>query len=381
MSATAQLFEQAFGQPPEGVWAAPGRVNLIGEHTDYNDGFVLPIALPQRAEVAVRRRSDRLLRVRSNQQQHDPHDLSLDTLQPGAVDGWAAYPAGVVWALEEAGNPLPGVDLLIDSSVPVGAGLSSSAAVACALALALVDLLQLDLDRGELARLAQRAENEFVGVPCGIMDQSAALLCRAGHALLLDTRSQQVDHVPLELDSDGLTLLVVDTRTRHALADGAYAERRETCHRSAAELGLPSLRDVHADLNLDRLSDTARRRVRHVVTENSRVERAVELLRQGRTRETGPLLTESHRSLRDDYEVSCLELDTAVDAALEAGAHGARMTGGGFGGCVIALTDITDRHPVGAAVTAAFAQRSLSPPAVFSVRPEAGAARLVEVAR
>lgn len=373
-------FRESFGRDPDCVWASPGRVNVIGEHTDYNEGFVLPLALPHRVVASAGRNGDERLRVLSRQRRGRTAEVDLRSLRPGAVDGWPAYAAGVVWALREAGHEVGGLDLVVDGDVPAGAGLSSSAALECAVALAMDEAFGLGIDRPALARLAQRAENGFVGVPSGIMDQSASLLCREGHVLFLDTRTLDVEQVPLDLADAGLELLVVDTRAPHRLADGEYASRRRDCERGAAALGVPFLRDVSLkDLAaaLSRIDDDiTRRRVRHVVTEDARVLEVVGLLRDGRVREIGPLLTASHTSLRDDFEVTVPELDTAVDAALEAGALGARMTGGGFGGCVIALVPADAREAVGESVRRAFAERGFTPPALFVTRAAPGAVRL-----
>lgn len=384
MNATAQEFQELYGHPPDGVWAAPGRVNLIGEHTDYNDGFALPFALPQRTEVAAAARADGALRLHSADAPGGAVTLDLAALDPAhrpqGAASWAAYPAGVFWALRDAGLPVGGADLHIRSDVPTGAGLSSSAALEVATALALADLYGLRLTRPELAALARRAENAYVGVPCGVMDQMASACATEGHALLLDTRSLDQRPIPFDCAAEGLRLLVVDTRVTHALADGAYAQRLASCRRAAEALGVPALRDLpYDDLDraLARLGDpVARRRVRHVVTENERVLRIEELLRAGRLRETGPLLTEGHVSLRDDYEVSCPELDLAVAAADAAGAYGARMTGGGFGGSALALIDAAAEPAVTRAVTDAFRRAGHRPPRVTAAAPSAGAARL-----
>ncbi|WP_020576940.1 galactokinase [Actinopolymorpha alba] len=373
-------FESAFGTAPDGVWAAPGRVNLIGEHTDYNDGFVLPLALPQGVVAAASTRSDGLLRMASLQAE-GRIEVPVDTLTPGSVTGWAAYVAGTVWSLRAAGHEVGGMDILVDGDVPLGAGLSSSAALECSTALAATELHDLAIEPSTLARLAQKAENDFVGMPCGIMDQSASLLCVRDHALFLDTRTLQTEQVPLDLGADGLALLVIDTRAPHRLVDGEYAARRRTCEEAAAALGVPALRDIEPDHlkgALDRLPDeVARRRVRHVVTEDARVLQTVTLLRAGSTREIGPLLTASHESLRDDYEVTVPELDTAVDAALSAGALGARMTGGGFGGCVIALVEADAIEVVAGRVADTFAASGFAAPAPFVAQASAGARRLV----
>jgi galactokinase len=370
-------FRDWFGGRPEQMWLAPGRANLIGEHTDYNQGWVLPFALDLGVTVAAGRRGDGLLAIRSHQAPGAPADLPLAALVPGAVTGWAAYPAGVAWALREAGHPLAGgASLAIDSDLPQGAGLSSSAALECAAALALDGLHGLDLPRPQLATLAQRAENDFVGVPSGIMDQSASLLSRAGHALLLDCRTGVTADVPLDPAAAGLALLIVDTGARHALGDGRYAQRRSECEQAAARLGVGSLRDVTSPAEVGRLDDPVlRRRARHVVTENGRVKQAVALLTGGDLAGVGALLYASHASLRDDFEVSWPEADVAVDAAMAAGALGARMMGGGFGGSALALVPAGQRA-VGAAITAEFARRGWPPPAFFPAVPSAGAFRL-----
>lgn len=359
---------------------------MIGEHTDYSDGFALPVALSMVAVAAVARRSDGMLRLRSCQRGTAVTELPVAALTPGTPDGWAAYPAGVVWALAEesatasdSGDVLAGgLDLLVDSEVPQGAGLSSSAALECAVAAAVADVHGLDLTRTALARLAQRAENRFVGMPCGLMDQLAALCCEAGHALFLDTRGPHLEQVPFDLADAGLALLVIDTRAPHRLVDGEYAARRRSCEQAAAALGVPALRDV-ADLDaaLRRLADpTTRRRVHHVVTENARVRDAVALLWAGRPSALGPLLDASHRSLRDDYEVSVPQLDTAVAAAVDAGALGARMTGGGFGGCAVALVDQPAVPTVESAVRTAYARAGFAPPGFFTVTPGPGTVRI-----
>ncbi len=369
---------------PATTWSAPGRLNLIGEHTDYNDGYVLPIALPYRTSATVTPRDDGRLLIRSAQRPDEPAELPVAELAPGVLGGWPAYPAGVVWALREAGHPVGGgAEVAVDGQVPEGAGLSSSAALECSVAAALDEALGLGLTRGELARLAQRAENGFVGVPSGAMDQLAAMLCRAGAALFLDIRGDgtgpAAEQVPLDLAAAGLAILGIDTRSPHQLVDGEYADRRRSCEAAAAALGVPALRDVDlADLDaaLARLTDgVQRRRARHVVTENDRVLRAVELLRSGQVAGIGPLLTASHASLRDDFEVTVPQLDTAVDAALSAGALGARMTGGGFGGCVLALLPAGDAAESGlrAAVDAAYTAAGFTLPGYFAAIPSAGA--------
>ena len=371
----AKLFAGAYGGSPAGAWAAPGRLNLIGEHTDYNAGYVLPFALPFRTVVAASAVDSLQWTVYS--------EHSGETARFGPTDrvsGWASYVAGVVWVLRSAGYAVPGARMAIASDVPVGAGLSSSAAIECAVLAALADLGRLDIPVADRPSLAQRAENEYVGMPCGIMDQSAATLARAGHALFLDCRSLAVEHVPFDLTSAGLAVLVIDTRAPHRLVSGEYAARRSACEQAARTLGVTALRDLALDdlpAALARLDDEVlRRRVRHVVTENQRVLDAVALLRAGRPRDLRPRLTASHASLRYDFEVTVPELDVAAAAAEEAGALGARMTGGGFGGCVLALVEAEAAGRATAAVERAFAAHGFGPPAAFVATAGPGVERV-----
>jgi galactokinase len=358
---------------PDGVWFAPGRVNLIGG-PDYNEVFVLPFALGAGVTAAAARRADRRIALVSRQARDEKVLLDIDALEPGSVSGWAAYPAGVAWALRQAGLLAGGAEVAIDADLPAGAGLSSSAALECAVALALTELYQVRVPRNELAALARRAENEFAGVPTGIMDQIAALLCRAGQALLLDCRDETSTPVPLDPAAAGLTLQVIDTRARRALSDGRYAQRRQACEQAAAALGVRSLRDA---TDTEKLSDPALRRIsEHVVTENQRVLRAAELLRAGDHQAIGPLLTESHRSFRDKFGVSWPQADEAVDAAVGAGAAGARMTGGGFGGCVIVLAPAERATHVRAAVNGRFTRNHWPAPRYLDAVPSDGARRL-----
>ena len=351
------------------MWLAPGRANLMGEHTDYNDGYVLPFALGQGVTAAAAARPGRQLTLCSRQEPAAAVQIALDGLAPGQVTGWAAYPAGVAWALEAAGHPVPGACIAIDSDLPAGAGLSSSAALECATALALTELAQTELaqteraqtelaqtepagltvPRRELAAIARRAENEFVGVPSGIMDQSASLLGQAGHALLLDCLTLDTSQVPFDPAAAGASLLLVNTRAKHDLVDGEYGQRRAECEEAARRLGISSLRSLTTPAEADQLADPVlRRRARHVVADNQRVLDVVALLStrlsllastapRRSTAISGELLTESHASLRDDFEISWPEADATVEAALAAGAFGARMMGGGFGGSVLAL--------------------------------------------
>ncbi|WP_432033157.1 galactokinase [Streptomyces antibioticus] len=376
-----EVFAGLYGAEADGVWAAPGRVNLIGEHTDYNDGFVMPFALPHTALAAVSRRTDGRLRLHSADVEGGVAELDVSALAPGSDDDWTAYPAGVVWALREAGHPITGADVHLASTVPTGAGLSSSAALEVVVALALNDLYGLGLARWQIARLCQRAENVYVGAPTGIMDQTASACCEAGHALFLDTRDLSQKQIPFDLAAEGLRLLVVDTQVKHAHSSGEYGKRRAGCEKGAALLGVDALRDIPlADLDaaLARLGDEeeVRRLVRHVVTEDARVERVVSLLESGDPRAIGPVLTEGHASLRDDFRVSCPELDLVVDTAVGAGALGARMTGGGFGGSAIVLTTATEVDTLTKTIEEAFATADFTAPRVFEAIPSQGAHRV-----
>ncbi|NHC46901.1 galactokinase [Motilibacter aurantiacus] len=374
----AARFSKAHNTEAEGVWAAPGRVNLIGEHTDYNDGFVLPFALEQSTWVAAGRRDDGVLLVESLQAE-EPVRFDVGSLAPGGSGGWARYAAGVVWAMQQAGHEVGGLSLVIDGQVPLGSGLSSSAALECAVGVAVDSLYALGLERAELARLAQKAENDFVGAPTGGMDQMASMLCTQGHALFLDNRTREVEQVPLDAPALGVRLLVIDTKVSHAHETGGYRERREQCEQAAREIGVPMLRDVDLDglqAALEKVStEVARRRAKHIVTENARVLDTVAALRRDDLAEVGRLMVASHVSLRDDFEVSSPELDVAVDAAMAAGAVGARMTGGGFGGCAIALVRDTEVDAVGAAVTKAFTAAGYAEPGLLPAAPSQGARR------
>ena len=355
-------------------WEAPGRVNLIGEHTDYNEGFVMPFAIDRRTRACGRVRDDGLVTVRSAQ---SPERVVFPvTTRPGEVTGWAAYVAGMVWVLVEAGHHVAGVDLELAGDLPLGAGLASSAALECSVGTVLADLAGLGLDRPTIGRLAHRAENDYVGMPCGLMDQLACMHAQQGMAMLIDTRTLAIEQIPLPLSDQGLSLIVIDTHSRHALVAGSYADRRRQCEEAAAALGVPALRDAGAD-DLSRLADPIlRARARHVVNENDRVLEAAASLRSGHVRGAGRLLTDSHSSLRDDFQVSCRELDLAVESSLDSGAHGARMIGGGFGGSVIALIDAEQAGRLIATVESAFAAESLPAPSAYPVLPSSGARRL-----
>ena len=378
-------FHRLHGHAPAGVWAAPGRVNVIGEHVDYNQGLCLPFALEQRTFVAVRPRDDDRISVWSAQEPLT-WEGPLDQVTPGAVPGWAGYAAGVPWALRAAGHEVPGLDIVVDGQVPRGSGLSSSAALECAVAVALDELAGLglasdDAGRAQLAAACVRAENEIAGAPTGGMDQAAALRARAGHALLLDCRDFSVRHEPFDLAAHRLALLVIDTRARHALVDGQYGGRRAVCEQAARLLGLASLREVEPAKLEDAVDslphEMMRRLVRHVVTEIDRVRAAATVLETGRVRDLGPLLDASHRSLREDFQVSCEELDLACEAAADAGALGARMTGGGFGGSAIALVDSGAAEVAADAVTAAFDRAGYAPPAFLHAVPSGPAGRVI----
>jgi galactokinase len=378
----SEYFSSQFGGAPDGLWSAPGRVNLIGEHTDYNAGFAFPIAIDKRTTVAARARADRLLRVASSSFP-GVVQVSLDHLDPDALTGWAAYPLGVAWAIAGGASGssaarMPGVDLALTSDVPAGAGLSSSAAVECAVALALNDLWELGLDRQELARIGQLAENRVVGAPTGIMDQSASLLGETDHGILLDCQSLVTATVALGFAGAGVGLLVIDTRTSHSHADGGYASRRRSCEDGARRLGVGSLRALGPD-DLPRaaaqLDRQTYRRVRHIITENQRVLDTVAALRTSGPGAIGPFLNESHLSMRDDFEISTPELDLAVTSAQRLGAIGARMTGGGFGGAALALVRNDDAGTVARGIARDFARAGYTAPHIFPVTASEGARR------
>jgi galactokinase len=392
------------------VWFAPGRANLMGEHTDYNEGFVLPFALAQGVTATATARADGLLALRSKQKPDDPVTVSLDVLAPGAlngsapgsVNGWAAYPAGVAWALRAAGFDITGASIDIDSDLPVGAGVSSSAALECSVALALCSLSGLSVPRDQLALIAKRAENEFVGAPTGIIDQSAALLCQEGHAMLLDCGTLARTQVPFRPSAAGAVALIIDTRVTHALVSGEYAARRAECEEAARLLGVPAL-GVLADAGaVEALADPVlRRRARHVITDSARARAIASVLQRGAEgdqsgrgdgesgrrgggrgdsagtlRYVGALLTEGHVSLRDDFEVSWPQADAAVDAAIRSGAYGAKMIGGGFGGSVLALIPLEREATVRSLLSETFKERGWAAPEFLDAVPSPAARRL-----
>lgn len=370
------------------VWAGPGRVNLIGEHTDYNDGYVMPFALEQCALVSLSKRDDDRVVIRSLDLDQT-HDQSLAELLPfdapevlngdAGERGWWDYVAGCLWAV---GGVPTGVTAVLSSDVPVGAGLSSSAAIECATIGALCDLFGLDIPPLERAKLARKAENAYVGAPTGLLDQAASTLCMEGNTLFLDCRTHETEQVPMNLAEAGLEILVLDTKTPHSHVDGEYVERRASCERAAALIGVPALRDVTdldtalAALADDPDADLLSKRVRHVVTEDERVLAAIEIAKSGDFEALSPLLDASHTSMRDDFEITVPTVDLAVETARSAGALGARMTGGGFGGCIIALCRADEGDRVGRAVATAFEQAGFGAPAWFSATPSAGARRV-----
>ena len=379
------LFQELTGTERAGRWSSPGRVNLIGEHTDYNDGFVFPFAIDFRTVVALGLRTDGRIRVVST---FDPVPVEVALADLGAlfparrdeIVEWARYPLGIAWALLDGrdAETFTGVDIAIASDVPVGAGLSSSAAIEGATASALNDVWDLGLDRIALAQAGRRAENEAVGAPTGIMDQMASMRGQADAGIFLDCRSFDAQVIELGFAAAGLEVLVIDTRVSHAHSTGGYGERRASCEQGAAIMGVPALRDLSVgDLARaeELMDDVTFRRVRHVVTEDQRVLDAVQTLREQGPRAIGALLDASHVSMRDDFEISVPELDLAVDTARAAGAIGARMTGGGFGGSAIALVEHAQVDAVRAAVEAAFSDAGFTEPNVFTVHPSEGARR------
>ncbi|TRZ73218.1 MAG: galactokinase [Streptomycetaceae bacterium] len=372
MSKIDRKFVDAFGQSPDIVAAAPGRVNLIGEHIDYSDGFVLPFAIADRTYAAIRKRPDRLVRIASAQRRNKIVSIQLDDIKPGLKGEWERYPLGVIWAM----GVKQGLDVMIDGHVPLGAGLSSSAALECSVATALNDLFSFGYDLQSLARLTQKAENDYVGVPCGIMDQSVSLMAHSGSALLLDCRDLTSRYVSFDVASSGLELLIIDTQAHHSLTDGGYAQRRQSCESAIKKLGVQSMRELSFEkLNTskDLLTDIEFIRARHAVSEIARVHSAVSALEAKNFVELGSLLNASHGSLRDDYDVSCPELNCAVDASISAGALGARMVGGGFGGSAIALIKASATIDTIHHVENTFKKLSFKAPRFFTSLPSQGA--------
>jgi galactokinase len=357
-------FRQAFGYPPGAVAVAPGRINIIGEHTDYNEGFVLPAAIDRHIAVALRLRRDARLALRSDRYLAP---VEFDRLPTRRQGNWSDYLIGVSREIDQRHGPGPGFDAFIASDLPVGSGMSSSGAVEVATAVALLAARGIEMAVIETARLCQAAENGFVGARTGIMDQFTALKARGGNAILLDCRSLQDEQVPLP---DGrFAWVLADSRVRHELASSGYNERRRECEAAAAALGLASLRDANEG-DLERISNAIERsRARHVVTENSRVLQAADVLRRRSPRGLGPLLYKSHESLRLDFAVSCRELDCLVElAAGMPQVVGARMMGGGFGGCVLVLVDATGLDDVEQHLAEGYADEFHKSPEFYRVR-------------
>ena len=367
-----ELFAKGFGYPPEVVASAPGRVNLIGEHIDYSEGFVLPFAIDAVTKCAIAKRDDEKIRIISAQKKNEVIKSNLEAIAAKEGSAWSRYIYGVIWAMEIDS----GLDIYIDGKVPLGAGLSSSAALECSVATALNHLFHLEKTLPELARLTQRAENDYVGVPCGIMDQSISLMARAGYGLLLDCQDLSTRHIKIDFASSSLRLLIIDTQAHHALTDGGYAKRRESCEEVVKIFSIPSLRQLSMESLLahkTKLSDIQFKRARHGVGEMLRVLDAVKALEAEDFEALGQLLNQSHNSLRDDYEVSCPELDLAVETALSSGALGARMVGGGFGGSAIALIKESDAGTISSTIERAFAKSGFKAPRFFDSLPSDGA--------
>ena len=372
MASLENTFLEIFGHKAEVLAEAPGRVNLIGEHIDYSEGFVLPFAIADRTFAAIARNNDGLVRIASQQRKNRIFTIDIKDVQPGSAGEWEKYVLGVIWTM----GITSGVDILVDGHVPSGAGLSSSAALECSVAVGLNTLFNLGKSLEDMARATQKAENDYVGMPCGIMDQSVSLMGREGSALLLDCRDLTTESVPFDVASAGLELLIIDTQAHHALVDGGYAERRASCESVAAKFGIPSMRHLTMDLldaRKSEITETEYIRARHAVTEIQRVKDAVTALRTNDFVTLGHLINESHNSLRDDYTVSCVELDEAVDASRRAGALGARMVGGGFGGSAIALIKADQIESTKDAIRSAYAAKGFKAPRFFTSLPSAGA--------
>ena len=372
MSSIQEKFLEIFGEEPDLIAAAPGRVNLIGEHIDYSEGFVLPFAIKDRTTAAIRKRDDSTVRIASAQRRNKVVTVDINNVKPGLKGEWERYALAVLWSM----GVKTGVDLLIDGHVPLGAGLSSSAALECSVATAVNHLFDMGFSLEDLARLTQRAENQYVGVPCGIMDQSVSLMATVGSALLLDCRDLSTRNIPFDVASSGLELLIIDTQAHHALTDGGYAERRASCESVAAKLAIKSMRELsmaQLDAGKELLTPVEYVRARHAVSEMQRVLDCVDALSKSDFVKVGELINQSHASLRDDYTVSCPELDTAVDTSMVAGALGARMVGGGFGGSAIALIQASKTTETIRAVEKAFADKKFKAPRFFTSLPSQGA--------
>ncbi len=377
----AEKFEQVHGRSCEGMVQAPGRVNLIGEHTDYNDGFVLPIAIERRTAAAFARRHDRKITFASAQADESAQIELEGEIRPGEP-AWANYCKGVVSGLVERGVDLPGADVFFVSNVPLGGGLSSSASLEVSTAMALLEAAGAagTIPHKDLVLICQKAEHEFAGAPCGIMDQSIAVMGQAGRALLLDCRSSEVRQIPF--DSPDVVVLVADTQVKHDIADGGYAARRYQCYAAAEKLGLKSLRDagteaVAAAEKDGTLAGKELMRARHMIGEIARTIQAAEALENHDYEKFGDLMYASHDSLRDDYEVSCEELDAVVDLARNCGGvYGARMTGGGFGGCAIILAETREAKNVEQTVASGFNDAFGRKCPIFATRAVKGAGKI-----
>lgn len=376
-------FARAFGGIPDGYWAAPGRINVLGEHTDYNSGFVLPYAIPFYTVAAASRSKSPTWQVWSQATGETvtfgPGRVREQLPRSQAVSGWAAYVAGVVWALKHmTGVSIGGARIALASNVPLGAGLSSSAALSVSVLSALCDLYDIKLDDERKVLITQFAENEYVGAPTGILDQTASIRSQPGTALFMDCRSQVVEVLPFPLEETGLEMIVVDTRSPHRHSNGEYGDRREDCELAAEHLGVDSLRDVVRGQLLSLPDLLMKRRVRHVVTENQRTLIAANRLRDGERdlRFLGELMLESHLSLMADFEVTIPQLDHTVNAALRGGAWGARMTGGGFGGSVICLVNQENREAMCDEIRFQAHQRGYNEPRFFAAVPSRGAHRV-----
>lgn len=379
-SKTADAFATTYGHAPAGVWSAPGRVNLIGEHTDYNRGLVLPFAIDYRTECAAAPNEDGTIRVASDARE-GVRELAIADFDHAVFAEWTGYALGVPWAMAKRGvdvSHLPGIDLFLTSEVPIGAGLSSSAAIESAVAVAVNDLWGTGLSRMELAAVGQTAENEAVGAPTGIMDQVASLMGEQDHAVMLDCDSLTTELVKLGFAEAGLAVLVLDSRVAHRHADGGYASRRAACEQGAAALGAASLREIsreRLEASAHVVDDVTYRRMRHVITENERVIETVRAVRERGPGAIGELLLASHASMRDDFEISVPEIDLMVDTAMANGAVGARLTGGGFGGSAIAVVPQDKAQGLADAVLAASATAGFASPSVLTVVASDGARR------
>jgi len=377
---TAQDFEKAYGRPPQWIAAAPGRVNVIGEHTDYNDGFVFPMAIERYTVIAAApaRNAAKTIQLRSAQGDSTATIDLTKPLKPAPKGAWFNYPLGVIAGFLSRNQNPGGFEALIHSTVPVGGGLSSSAALEVSTATLLEVITGKKLDPVEKALLAQKAEHEYAGMPCGIMDQFISVMGRKDHLLLLDCRSRKPELVPMTDPS--VALLITNTNVKHELTGGEYAKRRAQCEAAAKALGVASLRDADAEMlerGRSKMDSVAYRRARHVISEIERTLHAAEGVRASNWPTVGQLMYASHSSLRDDYEVSCPELDTVVAIAQEigikGGVYGCRMTGGGFGGCTVALVKSDQVKAISDHVASEYEKRTRIKPTLFESRPAAGA--------